>query len=419
MVALTPITALPPAPSRSDDQATFVQKADAFVAALGTMVNQVNQALAAIPVIAQAVNYNTSSSTSLAIGTGSKTFTALAGGIQQVGQYIIAASAADVTKWMAGQITSYNATTGQLIVNVTAVSGAGTFADWVISITPPGNIGTLSAVSFTGSGADLTANTTPLNRLVNATGASMLIGRISGSGAGAWSQITLGANLSMSAGGVLSVSSGTATLGAGDYGDVTVGAGGTTITIDADSVTFAKMQNLSANVIVGAVTAGDPVEITCTAAGRALLDDADATAQRVTLGLGSIAILAEATVAEYLNNTADRALSTDVVWAAAAFVTLTQAATIAVDMSLGINFTTTMTGARGLGAPSNAKPGQSGVIEIIQDATGGRTLSYDAVWKFSGGTDPVLTTAANAKDYLSYTVISPTFIVASLVKDAK
>jgi hypothetical protein len=66
--------------------------------------------------------------------------------------------------------------------------------------------------------------------------------------------------------------------------DLTIDTGGVA-TIPANRVTFAKMQDLSANVLIGAVTAGDPVEISLTAAGRALIDDADASAQRTTLGL--------------------------------------------------------------------------------------------------------------------------------------
>lgn len=45
----------------------------------------------------------------------------------------------------------------------------------------------------------------------------------------------------------------------------------------------------NADSLLGAVTAGNVVEVTCTSAGRALLDDADASAQRTTLGLGTIA----------------------------------------------------------------------------------------------------------------------------------
>lgn len=52
-----------------------------------------------------------------------------------------------------------------------------------------------------------------------------------------------------------------------------------------DEITFAKMQDLSANTLMGSVSGGDPSEITCTSAGRALLDDADAAAQRTTIGL--------------------------------------------------------------------------------------------------------------------------------------
>lgn len=75
-------------------------------------------------------------------------------------------------------------------------------------------------------------------------------------------------------------------------GDVTASAGSNSTTIANDAVTYAKMQDVSAtNKILGRSTAGagNVEEIDCTAAGRALLDDADATAQRTTLGLGTLA----------------------------------------------------------------------------------------------------------------------------------
>jgi hypothetical protein len=98
-------------------------------------------------------------------------------------------------------------------------------------------------------------------------------------------------------------------------------------------------------------------------------------------------------------------------------VSLTQAATIAVDLSLGNNFYTTMTGNRTLGQPTNFAAGQSGSIEIIQDGTGSRTLAYHADWLFPGGTDPVLSTAAGATDLLCYQVNQAgTKVFANLLK---
>lgn len=117
------------------------------------------------------------------------------------------------------------------------------------------------------------------------------------------------------------------------------------------------------------------------------------------------------TAAQYRNNTAGKILVTDMVWSAAGSVALswTSGGTTAVDLSTGINFTvTTATGNSTLGAPTNAKTGQSGFIYITQDGVTPRTLAFNAAWVFDGGTDPALTASAGAKDILYYTVISST-----------
>lgn len=124
----------------------------------------------------------------------------------------------------------------------------------------------------------------------------------------------------------------------------------------------------------------------------------------------------EATVANFRANTADRILTTDIVFSAAAEVTLTDAATIAVDMATFFNAIVTLGGNRTLGQPSNTKVGQSGAIRIVQDGTGSRTLAYHADYKFAGGTDPTLTTTAAATDLLLYQIIATNFIYATLVK---
>jgi len=114
--------------------------------------------------------------------------------------------------------------------------------------------------------------------------------------------------------------------------------------------------------------------------------------------------------------TADKVLVADTTWASAAEVTLTDAATIAVDMSTFINATVTLGDNRTLGNPTNEKVGQTGYIRVVQDGTGSRTLSFGTDYEFAGGTAPTLTTTANAEDLLFYVVIATNrvFILSAL-----
>ena len=130
---------------------------------------------------------------------------------------------------------------------------------------------------------------------------------------------------------------------------------------------------------------------------------------------------AAATAAEIYAATATDMLTPANAAAAGAEVALTDAATVAINMSNGINFGFTIGGNRVLGLPSNmsGKVGRTGRIRITQDGTGSRTLAYASGWKFPSATAPVLTTTASAVDYLYYEVLSSSTIWGSLNKDIR
>ena len=91
--------------------------------------------------------------------------------------------------------------------------------------------------------------------------------------------------------------------------------------------------------------------------------------------------------------------------------TLTDGATITPDLSTKNNFTVTLGGNRTLAAPTNSTTGQCGYIRIVQDGTGGRTLTFNSAYKFINGTDLDMSSAAASSIYrLDYVVISSTEI---------
>ena len=98
--------------------------------------------------------------------------------------------------------------------------------------------------------------------------------------------------------------------------------------------------------------------------------------------------------------------------AVADIVSLTDAASIAIDFNAGQNFAVQLTDNRTLENATNCVPGQTGSIFVIQDGTGSRTLSFGSNYKFPGGTAPTLSTGASAADRIDYITFTSTNIHA-------
>lgn len=183
------------------------------------------------------------------------------------------------------------------------------------------------------------------------------------------------------------------------------------------------------NILVGTITALTAGKMTIGGTDGDVIVD-DAAGESVTISkwvtrrasvddIAAAGAVTFADAADYRTGTeTNEVLSPGAVWDAADYVALSDSGgNIAVDLSTGINFTMTMDGDYTLSAVSNGKPGQTGVIVLTQDGTGTQTLAYNAAWKFAGGADPTLSTAAGAVDLLFYQVLpNGTDVYATLVK---
>ena len=100
-------------------------------------------------------------------------------------------------------------------------------------------------------------------------------------------------------------------------------------------------------------------------------------------------------------------------------VTLTDAASVAINFNSGNHFLVSLAGNRTLENPTNGKVGQVGHIYIVQDGTGGRTLSYGDMYNFPSGTAPVLTSVSGSVDLLVFSQRATSVLDAVIIKDFK
>lgn len=82
--------------------------------------------------------------------------------------------------------------------------------------------------------------------------------------------------------------------------------------------------------------------------------------------------------------------------------TLTDGATIDWNMATQSVAKVTLAGNRTLNAPTNGSTGQFASLLIIQDGTGTRTLTWNAVYEFATDTAPTLTATAGLADLFTF-----------------
>lgn len=119
-----------------------------------------------------------------------------------------------------------------------------------------------------------------------------------------------------------------------------------------------------------------------------------------------------ATNANIYAGTSNKLVAAGQIYTANAPVVTSGSGSFALNLNAGRVFQRTLTGNSTLANPTNQVAGQSGVIYIIQDATGGRTLSLGANFKPIGGA-PGINTGANKVNVFSYLVRSATNISLS------
>lgn len=201
------------------------------------------------------------------------------------------------------------------------------------------------------------------------------------------------------------------------------------------STAFSRVQpSVTVDYIIKALpdsAVGDTitVDVTNVAGGaptQVLYDNNGKVGEYAISGTGSVAMTNSPTLvtpdlgtpsAAVLTNATGLPIQGGVVWPSE--TTTTYGTTTTFDFATFKNTKVTLTGDITTQTLSNVVEGKAGMIRFIQDGSGGHTTVWNTVFKFSGGTLPVLTTTPDAVDILTYSCSTTTFCAASLLTDVR
>lgn len=227
---------------------------------------------------ASGAGYGGTSTTSLAIATGSKTFTTQAGLAYLAGSRVRAASAADGSNFMEGLVSSYSSTTLDLVVDTTG--GSGTHADWNLSIAgeaPSVWRGAWSAGSYDAgdavshNGSSYVANVTTTDEPPSADWDVLAAKGADGTDGAAVEVLDEGSSLTAAVTSLDFVGAGVTATATGDAVTVTIpGGGGTAPSAAAATATVATDETRTTNAAYGDLTTPGPA-VTVTVNTKAMV----------------------------------------------------------------------------------------------------------------------------------------------------
>lgn len=379
--------------------------------------------------------YTGVSTTSLTVGTGTKTFTTDTNRLFGVGQPVVIANTANPsTIYMDGRVTAYNPSTGAMTVVVATSLGSGTLTAWTITIggarvsaTLPLAVNEGGTGAITGAAAQTNLGISAVAQTLNgqttqtlmrttglgftAVGEALSIAANTGAGRTALGAGVFGSSFFLTADQAAALTAlGATSVGTGVFQAADQAAGRTALGLGAlataTSVTYSQIQNVSA------------YSVFCRAAG--------------TTGVGGEVVLGTNQIIGRLggniqaigiggSGTNVAQMSSSNTFSAAqvgAISSVSYSASVALDMATSNNFSILLTGNMTLANPTNEVAGQSGMIILQQDGTGSRIITFGSEWWFpNGGTEPTLSTGANRVDVLCYTVMASGQILCNLIRD--